>query len=82
MQIKLDDEIFKVVTDHATQAQGHVKTISKPYMVSAFSLGAPTSKHSIRNEVEQLLDEAQYIYKACSVESLVIVNILIFVPSK
>ena len=68
--IELDDEIFKVVTDHATQARGHAKTISKPYVVSAFFLDAPTSKHAIHDKVEQLLDEAQYIYKALSVDCL------------
>lgn len=57
------------VTDHATQARGHAKTISKPYVVSAFSLDTPTSKRAIRDKVEQLLDEAHYIYKARSLPS-------------
>lgn len=40
--------------------------ISKPYVISAFSLDTPTSKRAIRNKVEQLLDEARYIYKVCA----------------
>jgi len=32
-------------------------------VVSAFSLDTPTSKRAIRDKVEQLLDEARYIYK-------------------
>jgi hypothetical protein len=51
------------VTDRATQVRGHVKMVSKPYVVSAYSLHMPTSKRAIRDKVEQLLDEAHYIYK-------------------
>lgn len=61
-------------TDHAMQAWGHAKTISKPYVVSAFSLNIPTSKCAIRNKVEELLDEARYIYKAYSLFLSVLYN--------
>jgi hypothetical protein len=90
VRIELDDEIFKAVRisfhfllsifhhsllyDRATQARGHAKTISKPYVVSAFSLDTPTSKRAIRNKVEELLDEARYIYKACSLFLPVLYN--------
>lgn len=55
--------------DRATQARGHAKSVSKPYMLSAFSLDTPTSKRAVRDKVEQLLDEARYIYKACWIPS-------------
>ena len=51
--------------------------VSKPYVVLAFSLDTPTSKHAVCDKVERLLDEAHYIYKVCSVLPLFIVNILI-----
>ena len=58
------------MSDRATQARGHVKTISKPYVVSAFSLDAATAKRAVRDKVEQLLDEARYLYKACKIQTI------------
>jgi hypothetical protein len=41
--------------------------VSKPYVVSAFSLDTPTSKRAVRDKVELLLDEARYVYKVRSI---------------
>jgi len=50
-------------------------------VVSAFSLDTPASKRAIRDKVEQLLDEARYIYKVCSIQSLFQVTIRIPGPA-
>jgi hypothetical protein len=56
--------------------------VSKPYVVSAFSLDTSASKRAVRDKVEQLLDEARYIYNVSRVQSLLYVTILILGPTR
>ena len=63
------------------QAREHAKTVSKPYVVSAFSLDTLTSKSAIRDKVEQLLYDACYIYNVCSIQTHFQVTILILSPA-
>ena len=52
---------FQIV-GHASQAHGYVKTIAKPYFISAYQIDSHASKCETCDRVEQLLG-ARFIYK-------------------
>ena len=51
------------IVSRASQARGYAKTISKPYFMFAFKMDNQGSKRETRDNVEQVLEEARFIYK-------------------
>jgi hypothetical protein len=51
------------IVGRASQVRGYVKTISRPYFISAHKIDSQGSKREIRDSVEQLLEGSRFIYK-------------------
>jgi hypothetical protein len=51
------------IVGRASQARGYAKTTSKPYFVSAYKIDSHGSKRETRDNVEQVLEGARFIYK-------------------
>ena len=73
------NDISLQIVGRASQVRGYVKTISRPYFLSAYKIDSQGSKHDIRDSIEQLLEGARFIYKVNNAPFTIILMLMVYI---
>ncbi|SJK99346.1 uncharacterized protein ARMOST_02639 [Armillaria ostoyae] len=63
IQMEIEDDLMKLITQRSSQARGECKSKARPLVAPAFGINPERPLREVRNKVEDLLDRMNFLYK-------------------
>ncbi|KAK0434700.1 hypothetical protein EV421DRAFT_1892684 [Armillaria borealis] len=63
IQMNIEDDLMKLITQHSSQARGECKLKARPLVAPAFGIDPEKPICDVRNKVEELLERTNFLFK-------------------